>query len=57
MGGGVGCVLKKDKRATFIAAEQEGSAGWDGLLAQFGLDIGGSNPGGIFEGESLVSLF
>ncbi|MDB2589061.1 hypothetical protein N9Y33_04225 [Bacteroidia bacterium] len=58
MGGGVGLFLKKDKRATFIiAAEQEGSAGWDGLLAQFGLDIGGSNPGGIFEGESLVSLF
>ena len=48
---------KKYKAEYIIATEKEGSSGWDGLLAQFGLDIGGSNPGGVFEGESLVRLF
>ena len=60
--GTVGALLglfseKKYKAEYIIATEQEGSSGWDGLLAQFGLDIGGSNPGGVFEGESLVRLF
>ncbi len=40
-----------------IAAEQEKSSGWENLLAQFGMDVGGSNPGGVFVGESLVKLF
>lgn len=40
-----------------IAAEQEKSSGWENLLAQFGMDVGGSNPGGVFVGESLVRLF
>ncbi|MFN3530371.1 MAG: hypothetical protein ACK417_10670 [Bacteroidia bacterium] len=47
-----------EKRAEYIiAAEEESSAGWEGLLAQFGLDVGGSNPAGVFQGESLVRLF
>jgi len=46
------------KKAEFIiAAEEEGPSGMENLLAQFGLDVGGSNPGGVFEGESLVKLF
>ena len=40
-----------------IAAEQEKSSGWENLLAQFGMEVGGSNPGGVFVGESLVRLF
>lgn len=54
-----GWVLGKDlKKAEFIiAAEEEGPSGMENLLAQFGLDVGGSNPGGVFEGESLVKLF
>jgi hypothetical protein len=59
MGLAVGFVLGKDlKKAEFIiAAEEEGPSGMENLLAQFGLDVGGSNPGGVFEGESLVKLF
>lgn len=54
-----GLILGKDlKKAEFIiAAEEEGPSGMENLLAQFGLDVGGSNPGGVFEGESLVKLF
>lgn len=40
-----------------LAVEEGESSGWQNLLAQFGLDVGGLNPGGIFEGESLVQLF
>lgn len=40
-----------------IAAEQEKSSGWENLLAQFGMEVGGANPGGVFVGESLVRLF
>lgn len=40
-----------------IAAEQEKSSGWENLLAQFGMEVGGTNPGGVFVGESLVRLF
>lgn len=52
-------VLRTDKKRAeyIIAAEEETSAGWEGLLAQFGLDVGGSNPAGVFQGESLVRLF
>ena len=54
-----GLVLHTDKKKAefIIAAEEQGASGMDGLLAQFGLDIGSSNPGGVFEGESLVRLF
>jgi len=48
---------KKHKAEYIIAAEEQGASGWESLLAQFGLDVGSSNPGGIFEGESLVRLF
>lgn len=48
----------KQKAAYMIAADEEGaSPGWESLLAQFGLDVGGSNPAGVFQGESLVALF
>ena len=40
-----------------IAAEQEKSSGMENLLAQFGMEVGGTNPGGVFVGESLVRLF
>jgi hypothetical protein len=55
----VGLLFQSDKKkaAYIIAAEEEGPSGMEGLLAQFGLDAGGSNPGGVFEGESLVHLF
>jgi len=59
MAGVYGWVAGKQKyNAEFIiAAEQEKSSGWENLLAQFGMDVGGSNPGGVFVGESLVKLF
>lgn len=40
-----------------IAVEDDDSGGWQLLLEQFGIDIGGNNPGGIFKGEALVQLF
>jgi hypothetical protein len=59
IGLGIGVLLDgEQKKAEYvIAAEEESSAGWEGLLAQFGLDVGGSNPAGVFQGESLVRLF
>ena len=59
LGLAVGLVLHTDKKKAefIIAAEEQGASGMDGLLAQFGLDIGSSNPGGVFEGESLVRRF
>jgi hypothetical protein len=50
-------VPSKYKAEILIAVEEGESSGWQNLLAQFGLDVGGLNPGGIFEGESLVKLF
>ncbi|MFZ4465263.1 MAG: hypothetical protein ACOYN5_15565 [Bacteroidales bacterium] len=47
----------KQKAVYIIAAEEESSSGFEGLMAQFGLDVGGSNPGGVFKGENLVHLF
>lgn len=41
--------------ATFSVTEDQ-SYGWEGLLAQFGMDVGGANPGGLFQGENLVNL-
>lgn len=40
-----------------FAAEEEGVTGFEGLMAQFGLDVGGTNPGGVFQGEGLVKVF
>lgn len=59
VGLGLGVFFHTDKKKAefIIAAEEQGASGMDGLLAQFGLDVGGSNPGGVFEGESLVRLF
>jgi len=49
---------KQKYSAQFIvAAEQQKSSGWENLLAQFGMEVGGANPGGVFVGESLVKLF
>lgn len=48
---------QKYKAESIIAAEEEAASGLEGLMAQFGLDVGGSNPGGVFQGESLVKLF
>lgn len=47
----------KQKAEYIIAAEEESSPAWESLLAQFGLDVGGSNPSGVYVGESLVRLF
>ena len=54
-----GLILKpaQFKASMIIAVEEGETSGWQNLLAQFGLDVGGLNPGGIFEGEALVQLF
>ncbi|MBK9292047.1 MAG: hypothetical protein IPM52_10545 [Bacteroidetes bacterium] len=51
-------LLKPKYRAVYIiAAEEEQTPGIERLAAQIGLDMGLSNPGGVFRGESLVHLF
>jgi hypothetical protein len=62
LGGLLGLVIglvKPPKRSAevILAAEEESASGFEGLMAQFGLDMGGMNPGGIFQGESLVKVF
>lgn len=60
IGGALFGIFKGGQRyqaAFIIAAEQEKSSGWENLLAQFGMETGGTNPGGVFVGESLVRLF
>lgn len=47
----------RQKAEYIIAAEEESAPAWESLLAQFGLDVGGSNPAGVYQGESLVTLF
>ena len=37
-----------------IAVEDDDSNGWQNLLQQFGIDVGGNNPGGIFKGDALI---
>lgn len=54
---GVWLFPSKYQAQLMLAVEEGESSGWQNLLAQFGLDVGGLNPGGIFEGESLVQLF
>lgn len=54
---GLSLVLPQKYQAELmLAVDDDNNSGWESLLAQFGLDIGGLNPGGIFEGESLVQL-
>ena len=48
---------QKHQARMLIAVEDDDSNGWQNLLSQFGIDVGGNNPGGIFKGESLVRLF
>jgi len=57
--GGFVSLLKPIKyRAEIVfAAEEEGSNGFEGLMAQFGLDVGGANTGGVFQGEALIKVF
>jgi len=43
--------------AITMGIEEEKVGGFEALMAQFGLDAGGLNPGGVFEGESLITLF
>ncbi|HSW67874.1 MAG TPA: hypothetical protein VLH16_04780 [Bacteroidales bacterium] len=51
-------VLDTKRRAVYIiAAEEETTSAMEGLMAQFGIEIGGANPGGVFRGESLAHLF
>jgi hypothetical protein len=48
---------KKYEAPVLIAIEDDESGGWTMMLEQFGIDVGGTNPGGIFKGEALVKLF
>ena len=48
---------QKHKAELLIAVEDDDSNGWQMILQQFGIDVGGNNPGGIFKGESLLKLF
>jgi hypothetical protein len=57
--GGLVSLLKPIKyRAEIVfAAEEEGANAFEGLMAQFGLDVGGANTGGVFQGEALIKVF
>ncbi|MFZ9189974.1 MAG: Wzz/FepE/Etk N-terminal domain-containing protein, partial [Schleiferiaceae bacterium] len=48
---------RKYQAEMIIAVEDDDSNGWQNLLQQFGIDVGGSNPGGIFKGDALIRLF
>ena len=57
VGLGLSLILPQTYQAELmLAVDNDENSGWESLLGQFGLDIGGLNPGGIFEGESLVQL-
>jgi hypothetical protein len=47
----------KQKAQYILAVEEVSAPAWASLLAQFGLDGSGNNPSGVFQGESLLSLF
>jgi hypothetical protein len=47
----------KYKAELAFAAEEEGVSAFEGLMAQFGLDLGGSNSSGVFQGEALLKVF
>lgn len=48
---------RKYQAEMIIAVEDDDSNGWQNLLQQFGIDVGGNNPGGIFKGDALIRLF
>jgi hypothetical protein len=48
---------RKHQAEMIIAVEDDDSNGWQNLLQQFGIDVGGNNPGGIFKGDALIRLF
>lgn len=48
---------RKFQAEMIIAVEDDDSNGWQNLLQQFGIDVGGNNPGGIFKGDALIRLF
>jgi hypothetical protein len=48
---------RKSKAELILVTDEQGPSGWESLLAQFGLDLGSSNPSGVFQGESLVKFF
>ncbi|MFZ9154913.1 MAG: Wzz/FepE/Etk N-terminal domain-containing protein [Schleiferiaceae bacterium] len=48
---------RKYQAEMIIAVEDDDSNGWQNLLQQFGIDVGRSNPGGIFKGDALIRLF
>ncbi len=50
-------VPRKSKAELILVTDEQGPSGWESLLAQFGLDLGSSNPSGVFQGESLVKFF
>ena len=47
----------KYKAELAFAAEEEGANAFEGLMAQFGLDMGGSSSSGVFQGEALLKVF
>lgn len=47
----------KYKAELAFAAEEEGVSAFEGLMAQFGLDLGSSNSSGVFQGEALLKVF
>ncbi|MDO7691167.1 MAG: hypothetical protein MUQ22_04305, partial [Schleiferiaceae bacterium] len=52
VGLGLSLILPQTYQAELmLAVDDDDNSGWESLLGQFGLDIGGLNPGGIFEGE------
>ena len=62
LGAFVGALLfvvipRKHTAELMLAIEDEKSTGFENILAQFGIDVAGSQAGGIFQGESLIQLF
>ncbi|MCF8214829.1 MAG: hypothetical protein K9I92_06700, partial [Chitinophagaceae bacterium] len=62
LGGAMGGLVSlfkpiKYKAEIVFAAEEEGANAFEGLMAQFGLDVGGANTGGVFVGEALIKVF
>ena len=47
----------KQKAQYILAVEEVSAPAWASLLSQFGLDGAGNNPSGVFQGESLLTLF
>jgi hypothetical protein len=62
LGGSIGGIVSLFKPIKYnaeivFAAEEEGANAFEGLMAQFGLDVGGANTGGVFVGEALIKVF